>query len=128
MQRILGYDLEPRVFFYLDDIVITTETFDEYCDLVKIVAERLRKSGLTINIEKSQICAKQISYLGYIIIEDGLKASPEKIEPILNYQVPRKVRKVRMLLGMASWYRRFIPKFRNYSSNFKCYYKENCLE
>lgn len=63
MQRVLGYDLEPKVFVYLDDIVITAETFNEYCALVKLVAERLRSSGLTINIEKSQICAKQISYL-----------------------------------------------------------------
>ena len=53
MQRVLGYDLEPRDFVYLDDIVITAETFDEYCSLVKIIADRLTKSGLTINIEKS---------------------------------------------------------------------------
>jgi RNase H-like domain found in reverse transcriptase len=37
--------------------------------------------------------------------------SPEKITPILNYKTPKSVPDVRRLIGMASWYRRFIPNF-----------------
>lgn len=111
MDRVLGYDLEPRVFHYLDDIIITAETFEQMIELMEIVAERLTKANLTINLKKSQVCAKQISYLGYVINGNGLSITPEKITPILNYKTPRTVREVRRLIGMTSWYRRFIPNF-----------------
>lgn len=111
MDLVLGYDLEPRVFHYLDDIIIAAETFEQMIELMEIVAERLKKANLTINLKKSQVCAKQISYLGYIINEGGLSIEPEKITPILNYKTPKTVRDVRRLIGMSSWYRRFIPEF-----------------
>lgn len=111
MDRVLGVDLEPRVFHYLDDIIITAETFEQMIELMEIVAERLKKANLTINLKKSQVCAKQISYLGYVISENGLSIATDKITPILNYKTPRNVRDVRRLIGMASWYRRFIPEF-----------------
>lgn len=111
MNIVLGYDLEPKVFHYLDDIIITAENFDEMVELMKVVADRLTKNGLSINIQKSQVAAKRISYLGYVIDENGLSPSVEKIEPILSYATPRTVREVRRLVGMCSWYRRFIPSF-----------------
>lgn len=111
MNMVLGYDLEPRVFHYLDDIIIAAETFTEMVELMEIVAERLKKAGLTINIKKSQVAAKTISYLGYKIDENGLSPSSDKITPILNYTTPKTVREVRRLVGMCSWYRRFIPNF-----------------
>lgn len=111
MDRVLGVDLEPRVFHYLDDIIIMAETFEQMIELMEKVAERLRKANLTINLKKSQVCAKQISYLGYTINEKGLSIASEKITPILNYKTPKTVRDVRRLIGMSSWYRRFIPDF-----------------
>ena len=111
MDRVLGVDLEPRVFHYLDDIIITAESFEQMIELMEVVAKRLKDANLTINLKKSQVCSKKISYLGYIINENGLTIAPEKITPILNYKTPRTVRDVRRLIGMASWYRRFIPNF-----------------
>ena len=41
-------------------------------ELMKPVAEHLKKIGLTIKVKKSQVAAKRIDYLGYVINEDGL--------------------------------------------------------
>lgn len=40
MDSVLGYDLEPYAFVYLDDI-ITTVLFEEYIRLIKLAGRRL---------------------------------------------------------------------------------------
>jgi transposase InsO family protein len=111
MDKVLGFDLEPRVFIYLDDIIVCSNSFEEHVQLLNEVARRLTVAGLTINVEKSKFCRKEVRYLGYILNAEGLRPDPEKIAAIVNYPAPKKVRDVRRLLGMASFYRRFISNF-----------------
>lgn len=111
MDYVLGCDLEPRVFTYLDDIIVCTETFEEHLEVLEEVASRLRVAGLTINIKKSSFCQKELRYLGFIVSEEGIRPDNEKIEPIQNYTVPKSIKDLRRLLGMAGWYRRFIENF-----------------
>lgn len=75
------------------------------------MAERITKAGLTISVEKSKFCTKQLNYFGYIVTSDGIKPDPAKISAIMKYALPKCVKDVRRLLGMAGWYRRFIPNF-----------------
>lgn len=111
MNRVLGYDLEPQVFVYLDDIVITSKTFEEHLRLLQIVADRLRAANLSISIEKSRFCQKRISYLGYILSENGLSIDSAKLQPILNYPSPANLKDVRRLMGMVGFYKQFIPNY-----------------
>lgn len=111
IDRVMGVDLEPQVFVYLDDIIIATDTFEQHVSLLAEVAKRLRKANLTISLTKSKFCTPQLNYLGYLLDERGLTMDPEKITPILNFPAPRNVREVRRLMGMAGWYRRFIGNF-----------------
>lgn len=53
MARVLGHDLEPRVYVYLDNIIIMSNSFSEHPELISEVASRLRRAGLTINLAKS---------------------------------------------------------------------------
>lgn len=41
MTKVLGHDLEPFVYVYLDDIIITSLSFEHHCELIRKVAERL---------------------------------------------------------------------------------------
>lgn len=41
MVKVLGHDLEPFVYVYLDDIIITSESLEEHLRLIKIVGDRL---------------------------------------------------------------------------------------
>lgn len=111
MATVLGHDLEPYVYVYLDDVIITSETFEEHIRLLKCVADRLRRANLTINLAKSKFCQKSIKYLGYILSENGLSTDVAKIKPILDYPAPRTVKEVRRLLGLAGFYQKFIDRF-----------------
>jgi transposase InsO family protein len=111
MDLVLGVDLQPSVFAYLDDIVIATNTFSEHLKMLTEVSKRLKMANLTISREKSKFCCSEVKYLGYIIDRNGLRTDPGKIECIVNYPSPKNVRDVRQFLGMSGWYRRFITDF-----------------
>ena len=43
--------------------------------------------------------------------ERGIKTDPAKIEAVMGWPVPRSIRDVRAFLGLAGYYRRFVPHF-----------------
>jgi transposase InsO family protein len=111
MHQVIGCDMEPEVFTYLDDIVIATKSFDRHVQRLNQVADRLKRAGLTISVDKSKFCVRQLRYLGYLIDPRGLHPDPEKVSAIVNYPPPRNVREIRRFLGMTGWYQRFIKNY-----------------
>lgn len=111
MDKVIPYELKESIFVYLDDLLVVSADFPSHLSKLKIVAQRLRDAGLTINVAKSNFCFKQVNYLGYIIGEGCLKTDPQKTEAIQNFPVPKSKRQVRGFLGLAGWYRRFIANF-----------------
>lgn len=111
MDRVIPYQLHDRIFVYLDDLLIVTSTFEEHINLLEVVAKRLRDANLTININKSHFALSECKFLGFLVGQGGLRADPAKIDAVKNFPVPVSVKQTRRLLGMAGWYRRFIPNF-----------------
>lgn len=116
VDQVLGCDLEPHVFVYMDDVIIATETLNHHLELLRTVADRLTAAGLTISPEKSRFCMRRLAYLGHVIGGGKIAPNPDGITPILNYPIPKCVKDIRRLLGMAGWYRRFIPNFATISA------------
>lgn len=110
MDRVFG-DLEAYVFIYLDDIIICTPTFEQHLEVLEEVLDRLIKAGLTLNRDKCIFCKPELRYLGYIVNSQGLMVDPEKVNAILQIPTPRNTTEVRRIVGLASWYRRFVPNF-----------------
>jgi len=52
-----------------------------------------------------------VQYLGFILSEDGISASPEKVKAVRQYPTPKSVKDVRVYLGLASFYRRLVTNF-----------------
>lgn len=136
IDRVLGPDLEPHVFVYLDDIIIISEDFDQHLDILQKIFDRLATANLTLSRDKCQFCRSELRYLGYIVDKQGLRVDPDKVSAILNIPTPHTVSELRRFLGMASWYRRFIQDFSTLSSpltdllrkNRKWQWTENCQQ
>lgn len=111
IEKVLGPELYPHVFVYPDDIIIMAETFTEHLKWLAIVLRKLQAAGLTINREKSEFGCSEVKYLGFIVNKSGLQVDPEKTASVTQFPVPRNLKQIRRFLGMASWYRRFIPEF-----------------
>lgn len=111
VDTVLGADLEPNVFVYLDDIIIVTSSLERHLEVLAEIFKRIRAAKLTLNKEKCKFCRPELRYLGYVVSANGLRVDPEKIKAIVEIPVPRNQKEVRQFTGMASWYRRFIPNF-----------------
>lgn len=103
MDVVLGSDMEPHVFFYLDDIVIVGESFDHHIELLVEVAKRLRQANLTISLDKSKFCLPEIKYCGFIINAEGRKPDLKKVEPILSFPKPVTKKQLKSFLGMTNY-------------------------
>lgn len=79
--------------------------------VLQTIFDRLIDAGLVVNQERCELVKKELKYLGYVVDVSGLRVDPSKVEAIMNFPTPRSVKQVRRFLGLASWYRRFVPGF-----------------
>ncbi|KAL7723479.1 hypothetical protein ACLKA6_018238 [Drosophila palustris] len=87
LDTVIGPEMEPHAFAYLDDIVV-------------------------IGPPRSIIFfRRRLVYLGHVISAEGICSDPGKVEAIRNLKAPASCKELRQCLGMASWYRRFVPNF-----------------
>ena len=67
---------------YLDDILIYSNSEEEYINYIRQVLAKLKEVGLFLNINKYDFHMKSVKYLGIVIITDGLQIDPSKLDTI----------------------------------------------
>ena len=92
IDRVIGPELRPHAFCYLDDIIVVTEKFEEHLKWLATVLDKITKANLTVNPEKCEFCRSEVKYLGYVVNKEGLSVNPEKTEPILTYLAPKNIK------------------------------------
>ena len=96
---------------YLDDVIVMARTFEEELERLKQVFERLTRAGLKLKPKKCFLFQKRVSYLGHVVTEEGIGTDPGKVEQVRTWPIPENRTEVKSLLGLASYYRRFVPDF-----------------
>ena len=76
--------LDEFLMAYLDDLLIYSESKEEYTEHVKKVLQRLQEAGLQADIQKYKFLVTKTKYLGFIISTEGLAVDPEKIQAIVE--------------------------------------------
>ena len=110
VQRVL-MGLESFCSVYIDDILVFSANPEEHVEHLRQIFGRLRRFGLKLHPEKCKFGRSRVEYLGHVISEEGISPNPDKDKAVCEFPVPTSVKGVRQFLGMASYYRRFMPKF-----------------
>ena len=111
MDKIITPDLKPNVFCYLDDFIIVPQNFADHLKYSNFVLDKIKKANSTILINKCEFSCSEIEYLVFKVNEKKLQIDNNKIQSILEFPKPKNIKQLQRLIGMASWYRRFIPHF-----------------
>uniref|UniRef100_A0A669FBS4 Gypsy retrotransposon integrase-like protein 1 n=1 Tax=Oreochromis niloticus TaxID=8128 RepID=A0A669FBS4_ORENI len=96
---------------YLDDVVVFSGTWEEHVDHLRVVLDRLRSAGLTINPAKCALARTEVQYLGFTVGGGTIKPQVDKINAIASCPLPQTRKQLRSFLGMAAFYNGFIPNF-----------------
>jgi hypothetical protein len=73
------------------------------------VLQRFDTANLQLQPGKCVFAQPQAKYLGFVLTEAGVSASPEKVKAVENYPVPISFNDIRAFLGLASFYRSVVP-------------------
>ncbi|BFF96473.1 uncharacterized protein DMAD_05111 [Drosophila madeirensis] len=111
LDQVIGPEMMPHAFAYQDDIIVIGKTKEEHQRNLEEVFRRLKRANLRLNIEKCQFFQQELRYLGHLVTGEGICTDPEKVAAIAELQPPANVKELRQYLGVASWYRRFVPEF-----------------
>lgn len=121
-QRIISNTLRSyidagRACVYIDDVLLPSDTIEEGLQTLREVLGTLTKAGFSINLKKCKFLTTEVEYLGRTISNGQVRPSKYKVEALVAARVPSSVKEVRQFLGLAGYFRRYIP---GYSSKTAC--------
>lgn len=111
MDQVLSGLQGIELFVYLDDIVLYASSLREHELKFDKLGERLKRANLRLQPDKCEFLRKEVGYLGHIISDKGVKPDPEKIRAVKDFPRSRNAKNMKQFLGLAGYYRRFIPNF-----------------
>ena len=110
MMRMLHLaDLSAENLF--DDILVHSASWSEHLHHVRNVLDRLKSYGLTARPSKILAGFQSLEFLGHVVGSGVLGPDESKTEKILQVSTPTTKKQVRSLLGLLSFYRRYVPGF-----------------
>ena len=111
MERVFAGLTYLILLLYLDDIIVFSKTFEEHLANLKIILERLKAANLKLNPKKCSLLCTKVSFLGHEVSEEGISTDPAKVEAVRDWPQPKSATEVRQFVGLASYYRKFLPNF-----------------
>ena len=111
MNRVFSPYLDKFVIVFIDDILVYSGSPEEHAEHLRTVMKILRERQLYAKFSKCQFWLNKVVFLGHVISPEGISVNPQKIEVIVNWKPPTNFSEVRIFLGLAGYYRKFVEGF-----------------
>jgi hypothetical protein len=111
MRRVFKDRLNKGVQVFVDDVILASKTDDEHPELVDWALGRLDAENYYANPKKLKFMQNEIDFLGHVVSGKGVSVQAHKVKDIRDWPELRNVKEVRQFLGLAGYYRRFVPGF-----------------
>ena len=111
MNSVFMPELDKFVVVFIDDILVYSENEEDHVEHLRVVLTRLREHQLYAKFSKCEFWLREVPFLGHVLSDGGIMVDPTKVQEVLNWKAPISVHEVRSFLGLAGYYRRFIPDF-----------------
>ncbi|XP_041016312.1 uncharacterized protein LOC121258850 [Juglans microcarpa x Juglans regia] len=111
MNQVFKPYLRKFILVFFDDILIYSKDEAAHLGHLKATFDTLRGNQLYAKLSKCSFCCEEVSYLGYLISGQGVRADPEKLRAMLDWPIPKSVKALRGFLGLTGYYRKFIKGY-----------------
>ena len=103
--------LGKGILVYVDDILVYAITLKELRRLTRIVLERMRMANLFFKAAKCEFERTEVKFLGMVVSNKGIGPDADYVRAVTEFPAPRNLGESRRFVGMASYYRKFVPNF-----------------
>jgi len=79
-------------WIFIDDLIVFSNAAEEYAQRLEEVLRRLDEANLQLHPGKCEISQLEMRYLGYVLSEKGVSASPAKATAVRQYPVSKTSR------------------------------------
>ena len=95
------------VAVYLDDILVSGATAEDYLQNLRALLQRLQDKGLRCRLEKCIFAQPSVEYLGHQLSQSGISKST-KVDAVIEMPPPKDVPSFRSFLGSVQFYSKFL--------------------
>jgi len=88
---------------------------DVYCAAYLDVS-RIRAANLTLSPSKCCFAVAEVDYLGHHVGLGRVQPRAKKVQTMLDFPAPTNRRQLQQFLGLAGYYRKFVPNFAHISA------------
>jgi hypothetical protein len=96
---------------YIDDVICDSDDWKYHLIVLRNFFETVRSGNLSLRPKKCSLGYDSVSFLGYTVKENFLLPKQDNIKAIREAEPPKTKKQLRGLIGMLSFYRRFVPHF-----------------
>ena len=101
MNDILREYLDLIAVGLLDDVIVFSESLSDHVPHVRSILEVLRQHRLYAKLEKCEFHKDQMTFVGYLVSQQGIGMDPAKVSAVLDWPTPTTVKEVQSYLGFA---------------------------
>ena len=100
-----------NIVAYIDDLLIHSKDWAGHLEHLRVAFRILKENGLKLNLDKCRFGQAKVSYLGHTISGRGVAPGIDKTKALREAPAPRTTKEVRQFLGLANFFRAYIPHF-----------------
>ena len=114
MNRMFAPQIGRNVQVYVDDMLVKSQREKDHLEDLRETFDTLRSCIVTVG-----------KFLGFMVLQRGIEANPDKIRAIMEMKPPRNVKEVQILNGKVAALNRFVSRATEKCLPFFCTLKKS---